>query len=156
MAASSWRIFKGMTALCGMTALAVTLVGCGPAEPFTHAQISGKVTYEDGTPIQAHRVRIQFLPQAAPVDQKTHPRVGVAELEPDGSFSNVTSHKYGDGVVIGKHKVTLTPLDKDERELKVIPEKYMRADTTDLEIDTADYSSDNPYHLKVPKPAGVK
>jgi hypothetical protein len=134
-----------------LSLVVVALVGCGPNEPFTHAQIHGKVTYEDGTPIEAHRVRLIFEPQTPPIDQKTHPRPGETDLAADGTFSDVSSHKYGDGVVVGKHKVVVIPLDDQERETNAVPKEYKRADTTPLEIDTADFSEDNPYHLKIPK-----
>jgi len=130
--------------------------GCGPREPFSHAQIKGKVTYEDGTPIEADRIRILFHPQTPPKDQKTHPRVGETDLNEDGTFENVSSHKYGDGVVVGEHKVTLIPLDENERELKVVPPEYMHPDTTPLTINTDDYSDDTGFELTVPKPPGVK
>ena len=147
----STRLLQSFMVVCLSFSLLAHL-GCGPPEPFTHVQISGKVTYEDGTPIEADRVRIIFHPQTPPVDQKTHPRPGETDLEKDGSFSNVTSHKFGDGVVVGEHKVTLIPLDDQERELKVIPRKYMRLDETPIMIDTADYSEETPIEIKVPKP----
>ena len=131
-------------------------LGCGPAEPFTHAQISGKVTYEDGTPIKAQRVRIIFHPQTPPVDQKTHPRSGETDLGADGSFSNVTSHKFGDGVVVGEHKVTLIALDDQDREIDVFDSKYKRLDETPLMINTEDYSADTPIEIKIPKPPSVR
>ena len=132
--------------------LSLVLTGCGKKEPFTHAHIKGKITYEDGTPIPADRVRVIFHPQAAPIDPKTHPRPGEVDLQPDGSFSDVTSHKYADGVVIGKHKVTIIPLDAEERELKVVPKEYMRVETTPLMIDTTDFSEETPIEIKIPKP----
>lgn len=103
--------------LCG-------IVGCGPGEPFEMLPVSGKVTYEDGSPISAARVEVVFESQAGPVDQKTYPRPGRAEVKvADGTFSAATSHKYGDGLVIGKHKVRVISYDASEMpaELEVTP-----------------------------------
>src|SRR5687768_10709482 len=97
------RMWPSVTLLCAL----VFAAGCGSKEPFSHAKVKGSVKYEDGSPIQAHRVKVTFYPQAPPKDEKTHARFGVAFLQPDGTFSDVTSHKAGDGIVVGEHKVTV-------------------------------------------------
>jgi len=103
--------------LCGV-------IGCGGSEPFKLLPVSGKVAYEDGSLISAPRIEVVFEPQAGPIDPKTHPRPGRAEVNPtDGTFAEATSHKYGDGVVVGKHKVKVITYDKKETptELRVTP-----------------------------------
>jgi len=124
------------------------LPGCG-GEPFDYVDVAGKVTYEDGTPIPVEPLVLTFYPQAAPVDSKTHPRPGltVARKE-DGTFSLVSSHKANDGLVAGRHKVTLTNLDGGALDPSLVPAEYADPATTPLEIDTADA----PFHLKVRKP----
>ncbi|MHC4178802.1 MAG: hypothetical protein ACYSWU_14925 [Planctomycetota bacterium] len=103
--------------LCG-------LAGCGSGEPFDMLPVSGKVTYEDGSLISAARVEVTFGPQAKPIDGKTYPRPGRAEVNvADGTFSEVTSHKYGDGLVLGKHKIKVFSYDQNNvpTELAVEP-----------------------------------
>lgn len=86
--------------------------GCGSGEPFEMLPVSGKVTYEDGSLISTPRVEVVFEPQADPIDRRTFPRPGRAEVKvADGTFSAATSHKYGDGLVVGKHKVRVISYD---------------------------------------------
>ncbi len=86
--------------------------------------VSGKVTYDDGSPISAARIDVTFLPQVQPVDRKTLARPGKAQVNvADGTFSAVTSHNYGDGLVVGKHKVRVFSYDTNDvpTELQVTP-----------------------------------
>jgi hypothetical protein len=124
-------------------------VGCGPDNPFEQVQVSGTVTYDDGSLIPGEYVELQFLPQGPAIDARTHPRPGRAAVKPsDGSFDTVTSHKYGDGIAIGKHKVLVYSFDGQRRPTGAIPNEYTKADTTPLEVDTAEA----PFRLKIPKP----
>lgn len=104
--------------------LLAVAAGCGSSEPFELLPVSGKVTYGDGTLISAARIRLEFTPQVKPRDPKTHPRPGSAEVNvADGTFSVATTHKYGDGLVVGRHKVELFRYDDQEvpTELDVSP-----------------------------------
>ncbi len=114
--------------------LLVWVTGCG-REPFSMVRVSGKVTYEDGSPIECHRLRVIFNPQVAALDAKTHPRPGEATVNPDGTFSTVTTHKYGDGLIRGKHKVQVISLDDMERPTNAVPAVYAELSTTPLEVD---------------------
>lgn len=125
------------------------LAGCGSGDPFNYVQVSGKVTFEDGSLIPADPLVLTFYPQSAPLDEKTHPRMGTAVVDKaTGTFSSATSHKAGDGLVRGKHKVTLpssaSPL--------VVSAEYTDPATTPLEVDTADL----PFKLQVRKPSTMK
>jgi hypothetical protein len=114
------RVSVGMVSallFCGV-------IGCGGSEPYKLIPVSGKVTYDDGSLISAARIELVFQPQAEPLDPKTFPRPGRAEVNPaDGTFSAATSHKYGDGLVVGKHKVKVIIYDQKETptELQVTP-----------------------------------
>jgi hypothetical protein len=157
MRVSGDRLIVSFTGLLSCAVAILMLAGCGPSEPFSHVQVSGKVTYEDGTPIPAHHLRVIFVPQTPPVDKKTHPKFGTADIykdkNPDGSFTWVTSHLPGDGLVVGKHKVQLDPKDENDNPLpKLVPPEVLDPKTTPLEIDTAV----QPFVIKVKKPAGVK
>ncbi len=86
----------------------VTASGCGSNEPFSYRKVTGTVKYDDESLIQAARLEVAFHPLIPPKDPKTHPRPGVAEVDlATGTINEVTSHKYGDGVVAGEHKVTV-------------------------------------------------
>jgi hypothetical protein len=125
------------------------LIGCGPSEPFDYVKVAGKVTYDDGSVIPAERLQVIFVSQAPPLDAKTQPRPGHAEVNvADGTFDTVTSHKYGDGLVPGKHKVQVIAMDKMQRPTKAVPKLYESPATTPLIVDTADA----PFHIQIAKP----
>ena len=76
------------------------LAGCGGGDPFSYVKVSGKVTYEDGSLIPVESLELTFFPQSGPIDPKTYPRPGLAGVDKaTGTFSFVTSHKAGDGLV---------------------------------------------------------
>jgi len=107
------------------------------------------VTYEDGTPIPVEPLVLTFYSQDGQLDAKTYPRPGMAVArKEDGTFSGVTSHNAGDGLVPGRHKVTLTDLDGLPLDAVLVPPEYADPNSTPLEVDTADA----PFHLKVRKP----
>ena len=127
---------------------AFVLVGCGSENPFDHVQIRGAVTYQDGSPIPGHRVQVTFIPQRDPLDAKTHPKNGYTDLGSEGQTGIITSYKYGDGVVRGKHKVVVLSLTAEDTPTSAVPKEYWSEQTTPLEIDTAD----SPFELKVRRP----
>lgn len=129
--------------------LILLLSGCG-GEPFSMVKASGKITYEDGTllPAKDNFVRLTFFPQTPPLDEKTHPRPGSADVHlEDGTFDFVTSHKYRDGLTVGKHKVVISTTYMHEVP-KGVPPEYNDPNKTPLEVDTAQ----QPFMLKVRKP----
>ena len=128
------RFFRG---ICVTVAL-VAFAGCG-GEPFTHVQVSGTVKYDDGSLIPVEMMELTFQPQAEAVDAKTHPRPGHASVDiATGEFKRATTHKPGDGLVAGKHKVKITAYDASQQVSQAIPEEYRDISTTPLEFDTAD------------------
>lgn len=126
----------------------VLLSGCGAREPFTYVRVSGDVTYEDGSPIPARTLVLTFLSQSRPVDPKTFPRPGIAVADKVGRFDFATSHTAGDGLVRGKHKVTLSGPNRSQLPVSIVPVEYGDPDKTPLEVDP----SESPFHLKVRKP----
>jgi len=135
-------------AAIGLFAVVVAVAGCSE-EPFAYVQVSGQVTYEDGSVIPAPRVKVSFVSQAPPLDQKTVPRPGVAEVDPaTGKFQTVTSHTYGDGLVRGEHKVLVEALSASNVRLPLVPPEYADVAKTPLRVDT----KDSPFTIKVPKP----
>ena len=127
----------------------VALGGCGSSDPFDYVKVRGKVTYDDGSPIPAHIVRVTFVPQAPPTDIKTHPRPGVADVDvATGTFDVVTSHQFGDGIVRGQHKVMIVALDQRQNATPEVPAIYGSVNTTPLVVD----AEDSPFELKVNRP----
>ena len=140
------RVFP--TTAIGLLALVVAVAGCS-GEPYAYTQVSGRVTYEDGSVIPAPRVKVTFISQAPPVDNKTVPRPGVTDVDPaTGKFQTVTSHAYGDGVVPGEHKVLVEALSTKNERLPLVPPEYANVDKTPLRVNTKDV----PFEIKVPKP----
>lgn len=128
--------------------LSFFFVGCSK-EPFKYVPASGKVTYEDGTPIPADVLSLTFISQAPPVDAKTYPRPGMAVVDKaTGEFKAVTSHKLNDGLVRGKHKVTLSGANGAVLPASIVPPEYNDYSKTPLEADT----DKMPIVLKVRKP----
>jgi hypothetical protein len=124
--------------------------GCGSGAPFDFTPISGKITYEDGSPIPAPGLRLYFYPQNVPPVGDAYAPQAVAVVEADGSFASATTRKFGDGVVPGKQKVALF-FATDAKGKLLGPKPYPSGATTPLEL-TVDKSSNNPLELKVPRP----
>ena len=123
------------------------LLGCGSSGPFDYEKVSGRITYEDGSPIPGPALRLRFVAQDAPEVERAFPRPAFAIVNAEGEFDCVTSHKYGDGLIPGKHKVSIEMEGLPDARPPV-PREYLSANTTPLTVDTADA----PFDLKVPKP----
>ena len=129
--------------------LSIVFAGCGSGDPFEYVQVSGRVSYKDGTLIPAAKLRVTFIPQMQALDGRTHPRAGTAYANvADGSFDNFTSHLPGDGVVPGKHRVLIVALDENEALNPLVPREYSSGSQTPLIVDTAD----TPFHFQIPQP----
>ena len=134
---------------CLSAFLVAACVGCGNSGPFEYVPVSGTVTYEDGSAIAAASIRLGFTALERGDDLSTRPRPGQAVVNvSDGSFSDATSYKRGDGLVPGKHKVVVIALDANGEFVDSVPKAYTRVRTTPLVIDTADV----PLKIKVSKP----
>ncbi|WP_428304912.1 hypothetical protein [Lacipirellula sp.] len=130
-------------------AIALALVvGCGAASPFDYQQVSGKVTYDDGTPISPSGFTIYFSPQVAAINAETHPRVAKAMVDGSGNFTETTSHKFGDGLIPAKHKVFLD-LKPAKGAKPLVAAVYTDVETTPLEVDS---TATNFLEIKVPRP----
>jgi hypothetical protein len=124
-------------------------LGCGPRSPFKYVKASGKLTYEDGSVIPSRIIRLQFASQDAPAVEGAHPRPAIANVSEQGEFDCVTSYKYGDGLIPGKHKVAVEQATDAKGQL-LVPKEYTSIATTPLLVDTAN----SPLEIKVPKPKG--
>jgi hypothetical protein len=129
--------------------VAAAVAGCSSDSPYDLVQVNGSVKYEDGSLIPADTIMLKFEPQAAPIDAKTHPRKAYGRVNvADGTFDTVTTHKYGDGIVAGKHKVLVIPTTNDGSLTALVAEEYRNPSTTPVEIDT----SRQPVEIRVKKP----
>jgi hypothetical protein len=140
----------GLTRFSELVIVLLLFAGCGAGEPFRYVPVSGKVVYEDGSPIPVDGLTLTFYSQTPPVDAKTYPRPGEALVDKaTGTLSSVTTHKFNDGLVRGKHKVVLT-MSGTQIPPSVVPPEYGDRAKTPLEVDTAN----QPFLLKVQKPKG--
>ncbi|HEY4233634.1 MAG TPA: hypothetical protein VGM76_09415 [Lacipirellulaceae bacterium] len=125
------------------------LTGCGSGGgPFSYVPVSGKVTYDDGSSIPVGGMKVYFH-SLDPPSGEAHVPPGIASAGPNGAFENVTSHKYGDGLIKGKYKVTLVCEEAGKLTTK-IPKDYERPDTTPLHVEITE--SGQVLEIKVPKP----
>ncbi len=115
-------------------------------DPFSYVKVSGTVTYDDGTKIPGE-VHVYFSSETPHVGNK-YPKQGIVTLTKNGEFHDVTSHYFADGIVRGKHKVTLRGGNNSVLPPSIVPPEYCDAKKTPLEVDTGDA----PFHLKVKKP----
>ena len=127
------------------------LCGCGSRSPYEYKKVSGKITYDDGTPIPSNALRIRFMALDAPSVENAHPRPAFAVVNVDGVFDCVTSYKYGDGLIPGRHKVSIEREGLPEAKA-VVPKEYLSANMTPITVDT----NEAPFDIKIPKPKGAR
>jgi hypothetical protein len=139
----------GMCRCAWLPLLLCGLAGCASENPFDQVKVSGTLTYNDGTLIPANMIILKFEPLAAPLNTKTHPPSGMSYVNvSDGTFDVVTSHKYADGLVRGKHRVLVSATTESGDSTKLVPDDYVDSDRTPLVVDTAE----SPFRLLVRKP----
>jgi predicted small lipoprotein YifL len=125
--------------------------GCGQSHPYSLVPITAKVTYDDGSIIPGEIVEVTFYPQAAPLNPKTYPRPATAVVSPtDGLAQKVTTITTGDGVPLGKQKVTVTSTNGAGQPTGAVPPAYADAEQTPLEIEVT--AAHQHFDLQVPKP----
>lgn len=132
-----------------IAAILAGCVGCGDGNPFKYVPASGKITYEDGSPIPAHGIRLEFFVRDVEPKDGAYPRPAVADIDDRGAFAVATSYKYGDGLMPGKHKVAIA-YATDAKGKLLVPKAYTHGSTTPLEV-TVEKSSP-PLEMKVPRP----
>lgn len=135
-------LFKGLVAL-GICAI---LTGCGPDTPPT-GKVSGTVTY-NGAPVS--NATVTFLPDNG--------RSASGVTDSSGNFT-LSTFGTSDGALLGNHKVIVTPYETDipmpetpgeaaAAPKAPFPEKYMKAETTDLTATVQSGANDVPLELK--------
>lgn len=127
--------------------LTVVVVGGCSREPFKFVPASGRLTYEDGTPLPTEGgLRVIFSPTAPPVDGEMYPPSSAAFPDADGNFSRVSSSRPGGGLVRGEHKVAVLYQDIDSK--RFVPREYISPKTTPLTVNT----DDAPFEIRIPRP----
>ena len=128
----AWRL-----AAIGLALLALPqAAGCGKGVPYKTVPVSGKVTYDDGTPIPAAQIVVYFYPQVEAVDKKAPPKVGSAQVNvADGTFGEASTWEIGDGVIPGTAKVVVQSRDEQERWTNAVPAAYRDQQTTPLSVE---------------------
>jgi hypothetical protein len=135
---SAPAIFFTLLTVCG---------GCSDGNPFEYVPVSGQLTYEDGSLIPAGGMRLQFEPlDVTPIDGM-YPRPASTGLDAEGRFAEVTSYKFGDGLMPGRHKVAIA-YATDKAGKLLVPQSCTHLSTTPLVADTAEL----PLKILVPKP----
>jgi hypothetical protein len=127
-------------------------VGCNSGTPFDVVPVHGKVTYEDGSRIDADSILVTFNPMRTGEKTNIAPPGGQTNVNvQDGTFSGVSSHRANDGVVVGKHKVVIVAFKKGANgktsPSDAVPAIYRQETTTPLEVDIE--SSNQFVELKV-------
>ena len=112
------------------------VLGCG-SPSVKIVPVRGKVTFRDGSLIQADRVLITFAPQRGAGSKPLPAAKGTLNVE-DGSFSGLTTYERMDGAALGRHRVVIRTFNKGpggkDVPVAAVPRRYTRRDTTPLEV----------------------
>ncbi len=142
-------IVRFLSVLIAGFAAVSCILGCGSSVPFGIVPVHGKVTYEDGSLIQADSILVTFNPILTEEKGKISPPGGQTNIDvKDGTFSAVSSHRAYDGVAVGRHKVVIVPFKKGAP-TTAVPAVYHKESSTPLEIEVE--SPDQFLELKVKK-----
>jgi hypothetical protein len=125
---------------------AVSAAGCGG-----RYDVTGKVVYEDGSPVPAGTVLAE-----ARVDGKLVALQG--NIEPDGSFT-LGGLKPGDGALPGQYRAAVMPVALGDSELAAgktpaVEGRYGKFETSDLSFEVKPEKNIITLTVKKPKPRG--
>jgi hypothetical protein len=134
---------KRMLLGCGLCALLAVTPGCGPGR----SAVAGKVSYEDGTPVEAGSVIGE-----ATVNGKLVAVQGT--IRSDGSFS-WGGDREGDGALPGAYKVIVVPISLSEYQLAqgmttAVSGKYTKYETSGLSFEVK--PGKNEFNITVSRP----
>ena len=127
-----------------ISAQIISLSGCSRGAPFELIPVSGKVTYSDGSRIDAEQITVTFVPETLPpTGPKPSPAYGLV-YPVDGSFV-LTTGRPEDGATPGKNRVLVTAFKGRKQ---ILPNQYTDPKTTPLTVDVVD-GDPMVVHLKV-------
>lgn len=116
-------------------------VGCGSPV----AQVSGRVEYTDGSPVEGAIKYINFVP----TDESTAEvrKAGTSEIQDDGSFA-LRTRRPGDGVYKGQYAVTFTVLKDPRTGESLIDRRYNMKKLTPFTVDVTGDKDDYVFQLE--------
>jgi hypothetical protein len=118
--------------------------------PFQLVEVSGRVTYEDGAPLDCDDLFIAFHPSHERRDARTYPRTAHARVDSEtGTFRVVDEGRLFGGVVAGPHRVTLHVGPPGRIPPHVAEPIYEDVQTTPLRFEVDGRS---PIHVEVQRP----
>jgi hypothetical protein len=124
--------------------LIASITGCGSKVPFDFVPVHGKLTYDDGSLIQADSILVTFNPILNEKGKMVRPGGQTNVNVSDGTFAGVSSYRKDDGVAVGRHKVVVVSFRKGPNGMSVpsdaVPSAYRNASTTPLEIEVESVS----------------
>jgi hypothetical protein len=133
---------RKLATLAALTLL-LLLTGCGSG----YHTVTGRVTFDDGSPLDAGTVVCE-----GEVDGKKVMARGT--LQPDGSFTLGTTHP-GDGVPAGKYRVLVVPRSLFETEKgtrpPIIDPKFEKFATSNLSLEVKPGRNELPITVTKPK-----
>ena len=112
--------------------------------PFELFPVEGKVTYSDGSRIDADVITVTFVPDIVPSEgPRPSPASGI--VNPYTNTFKLKTGRPGDGATPGKNRVIVVAFRGQKQ---ILPNQYTSAKTTPLVVDVVD---DDPMvvHLKV-------
>src|SRR5262245_15947496 len=123
--------------------LGVLALGCGSGR----SQVTGRVTYEDGSPVEAGTVIGE-----APVHGK--PGGGQANIAKDGTF-RLGTERAGNGALPGSYRLAVMPValgdaELAEGKLPAVDGKYTRYETSGITFEVTE--GKNELNIKVSRP----
>jgi hypothetical protein len=146
-----WLRVSVIAALC--TGLAV---GCGKSDVGVTYPVNGQITM-NGEPLNAASTVILFKPNAARGNASPYEPAGTVDAQ--GQYRLTTKGKGG--APPGWYKVVVTAVESRPEHAKspqmksvaksLVPPKYGRAETTDLEIEVVESAFSGAYDLKLAK-----
>lgn len=143
------RMSRCAAGLCVISLGGLFLVsGCAESHPYAIVPITGFVKYADGSLISAERIALTFTSDQPPLDSKTHPRPGIGDVNIEDGSVIVSTYEFDDGLIRGKHKVTVMSVDARGLPTKDVPSRYHKSDTSGLTVDTENL----PFELLIEKP----
>lgn len=127
--------------LLAVILVTATLTGCG--SPL--AQVSGRVEYEDGSPVEGAIKVVNFVP----TDDTTAEvrKAGTGEIQDDGSFK-LRRRRPGDGIYKGKYAVTFTVLKDPRTGESLIYPRYNRKTETPFTVEVTGDQDDLVFQLE--------
>lgn len=145
VASCSWHCASRL--LCCLATM--LSLGCIKNDKVHLVRGSGCVSYEDGTPIPEKPLVLNFHPvSAAEHNHMSRPAASAIVDSSTGRFKQVTTRRFGDGLVSGQHRVTVHLPGRKALPATVAAPEYSDEAKTPLKVDTAV----QPFDIRLKRP----